>query len=93
MACSGSGDEGHALSSVTASTRAEVDDLSRRGLRRRLASACAEDPGIASWGDRDRWRMTVMIVSISFFFWSCSAEYNGVLGRLALRYPTILSMA
>lgn len=34
-------------------------------LRRRLASACAEDPGIASWGDRDRWRMTMMIVSIS----------------------------
>lgn len=31
--------------------------------RRRLASACAEDPGIASWGDR--WRMTMMIVSIS----------------------------
>lgn len=42
----------------------KVDDLVSV-LRRRLASACAEDPGIASWGDRDRWRMTMMIVSIS----------------------------
>lgn len=40
----------------------KVDDLVSV-IRRRLASACAEDPGIASWGDR--WRMTMMIVSIS----------------------------
>ena len=29
-----------------------------------LASACAENPGIASWEDHDRWRMRMMIVSI-----------------------------